>query len=181
MNHTTVPKHRSNARLSRWPAAAVLLAAAVIAQPSAASAQQRSSRGRDQQSAPLRLDAHRAAGVFRGVAFGHGTRTPQRPHSPASESWIQRHPVLLGALVGASTGLVIEHKNCGLSSCHGLLTGAFTGAGAWGGLIASALHKRRTGAPVGKAIKAGIVAGAVGAVLGVFVACYGAGGCGGVS
>jgi hypothetical protein len=35
--------------------------------------------------------------------------------------------------------------------------------------------------PVGRRKKAGIAAGAIGAVVGAFLACYGAGGCGGVS
>jgi hypothetical protein len=60
-----------------------------------------------------------------------------------------------------------------------ILVGA--GAGAWGGLVASALHKARAGEKVGVGTKIGIAAGAVGIIVLPLLACYGAGGCGGVS
>lgn len=56
-----------------------------------------------------------------------------------------------------------------------------TGVGAWGGLIASAMHKARHKEKVGVGTKIGIAAGAVGLIVLPVLACYGAGGCGGSS
>jgi hypothetical protein len=108
------------------------------------------------------------------------TAVPQS-QAPASEDrgWIRRHPVLFGTLIGAGAGLVFEQTNCGLSSCHGLVTGAFAAVGAYGGLVASAMHKVHLGQPVGKKMKMGLIIGAVaGAGVGAFMVCYGSGGCG---
>ena len=55
------------------------------------------------------------------------------------------------------------------------------GAGAWGGLVAGAIHKARAQEKVGVGTKIGIAVGAVGMVVLPLLACYGAGGCGGVS
>jgi hypothetical protein len=55
------------------------------------------------------------------------------------------------------------------------------GSGAYGGLIVSAIQKAKRKQPVGKGMKFGIAAGAIAGVAGTFLACYGAGGCGGVS
>jgi hypothetical protein len=38
------------------------------------------------------------------------------PGEPQQHGWARRHPVILGALVGLGTGLVIDAKNCGASS-----------------------------------------------------------------
>jgi hypothetical protein len=56
-----------------------------------------------------------------------------------------------------------------------------TAVGAWGGLIASAVHRAHSGDRVGLGTKIGIVAGAVSLVVVSLLACYGAGGCGGFS
>ena len=56
-----------------------------------------------------------------------------------------------------------------------------TAVGAWSGLIASAVHKARVKEPVGPGAKIAIAAGAISLVVLPLVACYGAGGCGGVS
>jgi hypothetical protein len=60
-----------------------------------------------------------------------------------------------------------------------MLAGA--GVGAWGGLIADAIHKARAKEKVGIGQKIGIAAGAVAVIALPLLACYGAGGCGGVS
>jgi hypothetical protein len=103
--------------------------------------------------------------------------------APSDEGWIARHPVVFGTVVGAGGGVVLQATSCGKRPCRvgpaGLLLGS--GAGAYGGLIGSAIHNARHHRPVTRRTKIGIVAGAIGAAVGVFVACYGAGGCGGVS
>jgi hypothetical protein len=182
MSDATTRSPFSRTRLPARPAVIVLIAIIVLAQVSTGFAQHISATGGgDASRVPIRPDASRGVGQFRDVRFRDAARQPQSPAAPRRENWSQRHPVLLGALIGAGTGLIVEHSNCGLSSCRGVVAGAFTGAGAWGGLIASAVHKRRMGQPVGWKIKAGLVGGAVGAALGAFLFCYGAGGCGGVS
>jgi hypothetical protein len=90
--------------------------------------------------------------------------------------------VIVGTLIGTGVG-------AGLSQIEAIggvnhdpkvaLVGA--GVGAWGGLIASAVHKARTKQRVGVGTKIGIIAGAVGLIVVPVLACYGAGGCGGSS
>jgi hypothetical protein len=97
-------------------------------------------------------------------------------------AWFARHPVLTGTVVGAGAGLALaqveaiggRHHDPGVA-----LVGA--GAGAWGGLIASAVQSARAGRPVRRGTKVGIIAGAVAAGVLPVLACYGAGGCGGSS
>ena len=104
--------------------------------------------------------------------------------SPAASrgTWVGRHPILLGTVIGASTGLVWQSAACSGSSCKpGVAALVGAGAGAYGGLIASAIGKAAKKQPVSRGTKIGIAAGAVSAVVGAFLACYGAGGCGGVS
>ncbi len=84
------------------------------------------------------------------------------PGTANDESWPVRHPVLLGTLIGASAGLVIQTQNC--SDCW-FLTGGGAGAGAYGGLIASAIHKARRRQPISRTTKAGLVAGTIASVL----------------
>jgi hypothetical protein len=89
------------------------------------------------------------------------------------ENWIVRHPVAFGTVVGTGAGAAIFRDP------RGALIGA--GAGAWGGLIGSAVHQKNTKHKVGTGTKVGIVAGGAAIVVLSFLACYGAGGCGGVS
>jgi len=119
--------------------------------------------------------------LFRAVDFREVAARTQAPPATPREGWAARHPVLLGTLIGAGAGLIIEHNTCGVSSCNGLVAATFTGAGTWGGLIASAVHKKHQGQPVSRTTKIGLVLGAIGAGVGAFLYCYGAGGCGGVS
>ena len=98
------------------------------------------------------------------------------------ESWIVRHPVIVGTLIGTGAG-------AGLSQIEAIggvnhdrrvaLIGA--GVGAWGGLVAAAVHKAHSKQRVGVGMKIGILAGAVGLIVVPVLACYGAGGCGGTS
>jgi hypothetical protein len=107
---------------------------------------------------------------------------PSRPAASSSERWITRHPIVTGTLIGAGTGLIWQGALCSGPSCKpgtAALVGA--GAGAYGGLIASAIHKARLKQPVGRKTKLGLVAGAIGAIAGSVLVCYGAGGCGGAS
>lgn len=129
----------------------------------------------------VRWDVSRDGGLFRADALRETARQAQNAAVSSNEAWPTRHPVLLGTLIGAGTGLIIEQTYCGLSSCYGFVAAAVTGAGAYGGLVASAVHKAHFGQPVSRKTKVGLVAGAVGAVVGSFLFCYGMGGCGGVS
>jgi hypothetical protein len=95
------------------------------------------------------------------------------PAPKQDESWIVRHPVAFGTLVGTGAGAAIFRDP------RGALIGA--GAGAWGGLIGSAVHQSHTKHKVGVGTKIGIAAGAATIVVLSFLTCYGAGGCGGVS
>jgi len=110
-------------------------------------------------------------------------RLTQSPAATApTRSPVGRHPVLLGTVIGAAGAAVWQASACGGSSCNtgaAALVGA--GAGAYGGLVASAVQTARAGRPVSRGVKMGLVVGAAAAVAGGWLACYGAGGCGGVS
>ena len=91
------------------------------------------------------------------------SQNPASAPVPAEhESWPVRHPVLLGALIGVPIGLTLQ-AGCG-GDCF-ILTGATVGAGAYGGLIASAVHKARKRQPISPSMRAGLVAGTVASVL----------------
>jgi hypothetical protein len=93
-----------------------------------------------------------------------------------------RHPVLLGAGIGAAGAAAWQASACKGSSCNtgtAALIGA--GVGAYTGLVVSAVQSARAGRPVRRRTKIGLAVGAIGAVAGGWLACYGAGGCGGVS
>jgi hypothetical protein len=106
--------------------------------------------------------------------------------SPAASSPRQsplgRHPILLGTAIGAAGAAVWQASACGGSSCNtgtAALVGA--GVGAYTGLVVSAVQSARAGRPVSRRVKVGLAVGALGAVAGGWLACYGAGGCGGSS
>jgi len=102
--------------------------------------------------------------------------------STQRESWVVRHPVVTGTLIGTGVGAILSGTDAVGGVDHNpavMLAGA--GVGAWSGLIASAVHQRRTGKKVGAGTKFAIIAGAVSLVVLPLVACYGAGGCGGTS
>jgi hypothetical protein len=103
--------------------------------------------------------------------------TPQ-----AQPNWVVRHPVITGTMIGAGAGAVLSRTQAVGGYNHDprvMLVGA--GAGAWGGLVAGAIHKARAKEKVGVGTKIGIAVGAVGMIVLPWLACYGAGGCGGVS
>jgi hypothetical protein len=127
-----------------------------------------------------RADA--AAALRRPAVFRDALARATQPSTSSRGNWASRHPILLGTAIGASGALVWQAASCKGSSCKpgtAALVGA--GAGAYGGLIASAIGKAAKKEPVSRGTKIGIAAGAIGAVVGVLLACYGAGGCGGVS
>ena len=96
--------------------------------------------------------------------------------------WSSRHPVLLGSLIGAGGAMLWQGASCRGPSCKVGVAGLVgAGAGAYTGLVVSAIQKAKQKQPVGRKTKIGIATGAIGAAVGVFLACYGAGGCGGVS
>ena len=75
------------------------------------------------------------------------------------ESWPVRHPVLMGTAIGAPMGLAIQASQC--MDCW-FLTGAMAGAGAYGGLVASAIHTVRQGRPMPH--KVALVTGGIAAI-----------------
>jgi hypothetical protein len=104
------------------------------------------------------------------------------PAPPPRQNWVSRHPVLLGTAIGAGTGVVWQTAGCRGASCKpgtAALVGA--GVGAYTGLVISAIQKAHQKEPVGRGTKIGLIGGAVGGAFAIFLACYGAGGCGGVS
>jgi hypothetical protein len=110
-------------------------------------------------------------------------RLTQSPSSTAPRrSTLGRHPVLLGTAIGAASAAVWQASACGGSSCNtgtAALVGA--GIGAYSGLVVSAVRSARAGQPVSRRVRIGLATGAVAAVAGGWLACYGAGGCGGAS
>ena len=129
---------------------------------------------------PAALDRFEV-GPRRRVATADSVAQRSAPSSPRG-GWVVRHPVLLGALIGAGVGSVWQAGTCRGSSCNVGIAGLVgAGSGAYGGLIVSAIQKARRQQPVDRRTKIGLAAGAVGAAAGTFLACYGAGGCGGVS
>ena len=112
----------------------------------------------------------------------NGAGTNQQSTAKAHANWFARHPVVVGTLIGAGTGAALSSVDAIGGANHDpavILIGA--GAGAWGGLVASAVQKSRAKQRVGRGTKIGIFAGAVALVVVPVVACYGAGGCGGSS
>jgi hypothetical protein len=98
---------------------------------------------------------------------------------PEEDRWIVRHPVLVGTLIGTGAGLALSRVDAIGGANHDprvALIGA--GVGAWGGLIASAVHKSRAKRKIGIGTKIGIASGAVALIVLPVLACYGAGGCG---
>lgn len=165
-------------------AAIVLLTASLVTCASAASAQG--------STPPSTTEAPRTAAPTAGEAplyaamLREATRLAQSPvprPSPEQEhSWVVRHPVLVGTLIGTAGGAVLARTRAVGGANHDprvILLG--TGVGAWGGLIASAVHKAHAKEKVGVGTKIGIAAGAISLVVLPLLACYGAGGCGGVS
>jgi hypothetical protein len=80
-------------------------------------------------------EAERLAG---GLSQGGPSSAPQ----PAgSRSWIARHPVLAGALIGTGGGVAIDTATCGWGGGGCGFTYAGAGAGAFVGLLGSARRK----------------------------------------
>ena len=126
-------------------------------------------------------------GPLLAAAQREGTRLAQASTAgsragTASGAWIVRHPVITGTAIGAGAGLLLSQVDSVGGRRHDprlALVGA--GTGAWGGLLAGAVHSARTGKRVGPGTKIGIAAGAIAAGVLPVLACYGAGGCGGSS
>ena len=173
------PSQRRMKGLAGIPAMTVLLATSFLARGSTASAQQSPEAGLNEvgrtavstvDEGPLRT-AVRRAGARLASAPVPQTAGAQDP------SWIARHPVIVGTLAGTGAGLALSQVDAIGGLDHDprvALIGA--GAGAWGGLIASAVQQVRAREKVGVGTKIGIVAGAVGLIVLPALACYGAGG-----
>jgi hypothetical protein len=96
--------------------------------------------------------------------------------------WAVRHPIVVGMLAGTAAGAALSRVDAIGGHNHDPRVALLgTAVGAYGGLIASAVHKAHTGEKVGVGTKIGIAVGAVAAVVLPLLACYGAGGCGGTS
>jgi hypothetical protein len=170
--------------LKAWsglPAAMLFMALLLITGPGTAAADD------------LPAVGHREVSGQVAVSTGHGlvslmarqTGTPQAESAGTAQkpkSWVARHPVIVGTLIGTGAGFALSRVDAIGGANHDprvALIGA--GAGAWGGLVASAVQKVRAKEKVGLGRKIGIAAGAVGLIALPVLACYGAGGCGGVS
>lgn len=132
------------------------------------------SPAQSQTDGPLRAAARReVARVAATTSVGAQT---------GRAGWVTRHPVMTGAAAGTVAGLALSRLDAIGGANHDPRV-AFLGTavGAWGGLVGSALYDARHGRRVGLGRKIGIAAGAVALVAGPWLACYGAGGCGGVS
>jgi hypothetical protein len=173
---------RPTKRPAGTPAAVVFLAASLLAFGSAAFAQDSAPAGTNDPGGTVELSANE--GPLHMAVRSAGARLTQTPgpQTTQSPSWVVRHPVITGTLIGAGGGAVLSRSRAFGGANHDprvMLIGA--GAGAWGGLVASAIHKARAREKVSVGTKIGIAAGAVGIIVLPLLACYGAGGCGGVS
>jgi hypothetical protein len=161
----------------------VLAAAMSMLAGARASAQERSRAGfRDDDAAIARdVEDHWLQAALHREAIRLADTAVQAA-SPSRVGWLGRHPVLAGTLIGTGAGAALSQVDAIGGTNHDPRVALIgTGVGAWGGLIASAVHKSRTGEKVGAGIKAGIIAGAAAIVVLPVLACYGAGGCGGAS
>ena len=121
---------------------------------------------------PLHAAIRQAAGRLTPGAMPISQGVPNQP-----VSWIVRHPVVTGTLVGTGVGFGLSRVDSVGSVNHDpRVTLIGTGAGAWGGLIASAVHNAHSGEKVGVGTKIGIAAGAVALIVLPALALIGAGG-----
>ena len=171
-------------RRTKASAAIVFMAASLLTCGGAAFAQDGPAAGIGDVSTTVALSADE--GPLHAAVRNAGTRLIQSPalgpQTTQGSNWVVRHPVILGTSIGAGGGAVLSRTRTFGGVNHDprvMLIGA--GAGAWGGLVASAVHKARAREKVGIGTKIGIAAGAVGIIVLPLLACYGAGGCGGVS
>ena len=176
--------HRRTWGRSGHAAAIVFVGASLLAYGSAAFAQDGPAAGLTDVGTPVALSADE--GPLHAAVRSAGARLTQRSalgwQSTPRSNWIVRHPVISGTLIGTGGGAVLSRTRAFGGVNHDprvMLIGA--GAGAWGGLVAAAVHKARAREKVGIGTKIGIAAGAVGIIVLPLLACYGAGGCGGVS
>jgi hypothetical protein len=160
------------------------MAASLLTLGSAAFAQDGPAAGITDVSGTVALSTDE--GPLHAAVRSAGARLTQSPalspQTTPSSNWVVRHPVILGTLIGTGGGAVLSRTRAfgGVNQDpRVMLIGA--GAGAWGGLVAAAVQKARARERVGVGTKIGIVAGAVGIFVLPLLACYGAGGCGGVS
>lgn len=104
------------------------------------------------------------------LATAYSEQAPQ-PH--ADEPWVVRHPVLTGALIGTATGAVLSRTDTVGGFNHDPKVALLgTGIGAWGGLIGSAIHKKRAHERVSAGHKLGIIAGVAGLIAWPALVCY---------
>ena len=176
--------YQPNRRRTTGSAAIGFMAASLLACGGAAFAQDGPAAGTADVSGTAALSADE--GPLHAAVRNAGARLIQSPapgpQTRQGSNWVVRHPVISGTLIGTSGGAVLSRTRAFGGVNHDprvMLIGA--GAGAWGGLVASAVHKARAGEKVGLGTKIGIAAGAVGIIVLPLLACYGAGGCGGVS
>ena len=185
MSHMSSQPTRTRTRESARQSAAIVFIAASLAFCASPAFAQDSQDGvisnaggtltRSADEGPVHAAVRRAGAQLTGSpALG--------PQASQPSSWVVRHPVITGTLIGAGAGAALSRTRAAGGGNHDprvALIGA--GAGAWSGLVAGAVHKARAKEKVGVATKIGIAAGAIGIVVLPLLACYGAGGCGGVS
>lgn len=96
---------------------------------------------------PLSSFSYSGSGVIRDaiarvtVRLAPGSTAVQLSTPAIGRSWPARHPVLLGALIGAGAGVIIDSAVCGWGGGGCGFTFGGAGAGAFAGLLASARPK----------------------------------------
>jgi protein-S-isoprenylcysteine O-methyltransferase Ste14 len=180
------PTRRRMKGSSRQAATIVFMAASLIACGSTAFAQRSLAVGLSEVGGTVVRSADE--GPLHAAVRREGARLaqssapdPQTAHQQGPR-WIVRHPVIVGTVIGTGGGAALSRVEAIGGVNHDPRVALIgTGAGAWGGLIASVVHKARAGERIGVGAKIGIVVGAVGLIVLPVLACYGAGGCGGSS
>lgn len=113
--------------------------------------------------------AHEREGLLLPASSGVVWAQAPAVAAPAREreNWAVRHPVLLGTLIGVGAGFAIQAATCGDDWNDGVWcwagTAAMAGAGAYGGVVASAMHESRRGQPVSRRTKTALMVGGMAA------------------
>ena len=124
-------------RVTAFLGLALAMPSAVMAQPPTALADQ-AARIQILDSNPSSIEPHRVVGAawLRPATASADTTTPAQQQSPPQRSWAGRHPVALGAMIGAAGGTLWGASLCWKQVCgdnHGPLLVAF-GAGLGAGI-----------------------------------------------
>jgi hypothetical protein len=123
------------------------IAAVLLIAESPAAAQSITGHGSAARSQPLRAAIMRAARQLAADPKGQHAQSPDTAGQPGP-SWAGRHPVLTGALIGTTGGLVWAAVICRTAECEadprshvGVFGGTGAGAGAATGVVVPAVRR----------------------------------------